>query len=233
MPQILASVSQDEKISLLTEALKEKSLLHDFDHATFGVWNLPGNISFAATTYPKAWAKHYADNNYQDHDPALQVSFRATSPVDWEMLKAFDTHGILETAEAWGLGNHGLSIPVKGGHGETALLSVVKICSSEQWEEFKSAKLNALEMIAVELHLIALETWGVQTETGYGKLEQREQKILELSALGRSPKEIAEERSISSDLVEKLLSNTRDKLCAHSTSQAISRAIGLKLISPS
>jgi DNA-binding CsgD family transcriptional regulator len=218
--------------TVIKKELNEKCLSLGFDHASFTINGLPDDTYFSTSTYPDAWEEEYQRNQYFHQDPTIHLAMQSPAPLDWSVAENFDHIGLFEKFRAAGLGNCGISIPVEGGYGEKAILSVTKKCSSRLWCELIDANLPELESMTIDLHRRALVSWKISTEVGIKAPTKRQAQILQMVAAGKNAKYIAGSLQLSQKTVENHLKDVRHNLKAMNSQQAVARAIGLGFIFP-
>lgn len=205
----------------------------EFDYASYATAHpITGDVQGYAT-YPASWKHHYARHGMHRVDPVLYRSAHSIAPVDWAR---FTDHphfkGIFNDARAFGISSCGLTVPVRGPHGECGLLSVTRDCTAEEWNKLKRKVMGDLQYAAVHMHDNVMQSGVLNTALRHPSLSSREVQILQWVAAGKSQQDIGDILSISHRTVEVHLRSTREKLSALTTAQAVGRAIGLGLIQP-
>ena len=106
-----------------------------------------------------------------------------------------------------GVGNQGVSVPIRGPHGEFSLFSLSHTCSDEEWSKFLSHWMSNLLLIGHYLHSAVRVLENMDEITEYVSLSPRETDALRLlgAAMNRG--------------VRQSSSRFRNTLCA-STSKA-------------
>ena len=107
------------------------------DHMIYHWVNSKG-ASTGVGTYSDEWRDRYLSSGYVRIDPVVLGGIRGFHPVDWKRLdwsskaaKQFQADAI-----AHGVGNQGMSIPIRGLHGQFALFTASHNCSDEHWANF-------------------------------------------------------------------------------------------------
>ncbi|MGV1768238.1 LuxR family transcriptional regulator [Rhizobium rhizogenes] len=208
---------------------------YQFAHLVFLVVR-PANRAdpypFYCTTYPEDWTSLYLDRNYFEIDPVIELSRTGFLPVDWSNLdrRSPETRGFFKEAESFGIGRHGLTVPIRGPSGERSLFSMTSNLPRPEWRKLRSSSNHDLQILSHYLHEKALSVWGLRSGGGYRKLSRREQECLQLLARGVVSKRIAERLQISENAVRLYLKLAKRKLNAATTYQAIARASFLEII---
>lgn len=203
------------------------------EHAIFGVYNLPDRSSIAATTYADDGIKGYHQIDPGETDPILFLCQRATEPIDWRLAEQFDPHGVIANARKNGIGDRGVSIPLRESSHVFAVLSITKNCDEDAWQDFLSQNTNQLTDCATRLLRLVFKDWKQASQGRIEKLGKRQVEILQLFAEGLTAKEISERLGLSQRTVENHILRIRSRLDASNTHHAVAKAIGMKIIYPS
>lgn len=109
--------------SLLTRLLDVYGL-RSVAYLGSGVTDRPEDGPYLAVTYSPEWVEHYKAARFVDVDPAIQIGLRRMLPIDWSEFdrESEDVRRLFGEASEFGLGNHGISLPVHGRHDDRALL---------------------------------------------------------------------------------------------------------------
>ncbi|WP_372893341.1 autoinducer binding domain-containing protein [Rhodosalinus sp.] len=207
-----------------------------FDHAAYAAYagsNQGERQIHGYVTYPDAWKRHYAECGFQNIDPTLITAGRSIAPVDWRRLE-HERHyvTVFEAARDFGIGDRGVTIPVRGPYGDVGLLSVTKDCALPQWDDLVPAIMGDLQSAAVHLHDSVMRSHAVSRALRHPALSTREVEILQWTAAGKSQQDIGDILGISYRTVEVHLRSARSKLFALTTPQAVARAVGLGFVTP-
>ena len=124
----------------------------------------------------------------------------------------------------------GLSIPMHGRNGEFALFSVSADISERDWPKFRYSISKDLMMLAFHFHDWVLRTEGPPRVDPVDSLTTRERDCLRWRALGKTDLEIALILGITAGTVKFHLVNSRSKLRAINTTQAVAKAVSHGLI---
>lgn len=189
----------------------------------------PSADPFIRLTYPASWIKRYLQMGYVDVDPVLREGFLRTLPFDWSEIEisGAEQQAFLADAFTHGVGPHGLSIPVRSKYGHRGLVSVSSSRSEPEWNEFREANLPLLVEIANRLHQrVIREVFGED----HAHLTAREVECLQLVAEGKGAGEIATALNISPHTARDHLKSARFKLESATSTQAVSKAVKLGLL---
>lgn len=206
-----------------------------FAHITFLVVRLgisPEVHPFFCTTYPVEWTDTYLRKNYFEIDPVIEISRAGFLPVDWAGLdrRSARTYDFFKEARSFGVGRHGLSIPVRGTNGERCLFSVTSDLSRRDWLRLRTSSIHDLQILSHCLHEKVLSVSGLRSSARYAALSRREQQCLQLLARGLVAKRIAARLQISESAVRLYLRSAKRKLGAATIYQAMAMASFLEII---
>ncbi|WP_162946784.1 LuxR family transcriptional regulator [Ruegeria sp. EL01] len=191
----------------------------------------PGRL---LTTYAEDWQSHYFSMNYDEIDPIVWAGMRSFLPINWAMVprptkKAQKFFG---EAMEFGISDQGVTIPVRGASGETALVSLSPEVGQSDWSAYlKDAKSDVI-YFAYLLHKAVLNTTSQPRAFETAHLTEREKDALQCAALGKTSKDTAVVLEISERTVEAYLANAAAKLQACTKTQAVARAISAGYIQP-
>src|SRR5271154_656858 len=95
-------------------------------HVAYAALNLPSIKRvrpLVAITYAPEWRKHYNQEGYVNIDPIVRAGLGGVLPIDWSTIRSDDPLVLKFFGESqeFGVGRVGLSIPIRGKHGEFAL----------------------------------------------------------------------------------------------------------------
>ncbi|WP_246665280.1 LuxR family transcriptional regulator [Rhizobium tropici] len=215
--------------------LAEIRQAYGFAHATLLVVRAgisPRPYPFFCTTYPSEWTATYLRKNYFEIDPVIAISRTGFLPVDWYVLRGSSEKGkaFLSDARAFGVGRHGLTVPVRGANGERSLFSVTSDMSRSNWRRLRDSSICELQVFSQYLHDKAVLISDLRASGAHDVLSRRERECLQLIARGEPPKRIAATLQISEGTVRLYLRLARRKLGARTLYQAIARASLLEVI---
>jgi len=208
--------------------------LFQVKHAAYFALELPHFVlaePFFVATYPANWVEMYRERGYVDHDPVLHVAARAIMPTNWAVLK--DVNPVARTmfkeAELAGIGNQGITVPIRGPHGETAIFSLSNACSDQQWEAFLQAQIGQIQHVAHQFHNDVAQHQGIGEQY---HLSRREKEVLEWLSAGKTQEDVAEILQLSVHTIHTYIQSSKYKLSAINTSHMVAKAIRMKLVKP-
>jgi len=216
-----------EDLQAATEALKAH---YDVLHVVYHWVNSIGE-RFGAGTYSQEWVDRYLERDYLRMDPVILGAFQRFHPVNWKDLdwSSKAARAFLAEAISFGVGNQGLTIPVRGPNGQFALFTVNNTCSDGEWSRFRERHQRDLIIIAHQFNKRALEF-----DTGYDltkpNLSPRELSAITLLAKGFNRAQAAEDLEISEHTLRVYVEGARHKLGALNTTHAVARALSQGLI---
>ena len=187
---------------------------------------------FGAGTYRQDWVDRYVEKDYMRMDPVILGCLQRFNPVDWKELdwSSRAARAFLREAIEYGVGNQGLSIPIRGPAGQFALFTISDNCTDEDWAEFIDEHMRDLIVIAHEFNKKALdfEQWG--DSATMSALSPRELAAITYLARGLSRAQAAREMDISEHTLRVYIEAARHKLGALNTTHAVARALSRGLI---
>lgn len=149
MEKILASLEK----AATSDAL-EAGIVRLRDHYRIGhmayLWIGLGAELLGASTYSAEWVGRYSARNYLRIDPVVLGCYQRFDPVDWQQLdwSGRAVRAFRADARAHGVGGQGLSVPIRGPHGQFALFSANHECDDATWAEFTTRHVRDLIVIA-------------------------------------------------------------------------------------
>jgi Autoinducer binding domain len=187
--QLLAQLSQAQRIEAASDALGDFTRCWGLSHVAYAGLNMPSNVAsrpLLAVSYSAEWQKHYAQSGYVDIDPIVRAGLGGILPIDWETIDRDDVtvRKFFGEAQECDVGAHGLSIPIRGRHGEFALFTVTSNLDIREWRAIQRELLRELMIVAWNFHAAALRTGG-EAPTGGAHLSLREASCLRWKALGK------------------------------------------------
>lgn len=206
----------------------------EFDDAAYAGVNPAGGTMHGYVTYSEDWQNHYMDNGFHTVDPTLQAAMRSVAPIDWSRLsRDANFNRVFNAASDFGIGDRGLTIPIRGPYGEFGMLSVTRKCTGTEWKKLRRNAISNLQLLASHVHDHIMTSEPITRFLHHPNLSEREVEVLQWIAAGKSQQDIADILNISNRTVEVHLRSSRHKLHALTTAQAVGRAVGMSLIYPS
>jgi hypothetical protein len=143
----------------------------------FGVMNLsywflgassdvPDRMSWFST-YDEGYVEVYLREVTPLRDRAFQLCFRRLLPLDWAEIRKEDlsVENIHLMAERFGIGRHGVSIPIREPGVGDAMFSVNFDCEDRHWNELRSSLANDVHLFAHYFHLRMKNVIAAQAAT--------------------------------------------------------------------
>jgi len=187
--------------------------------------------------FPEEWRDRYLGLGYMQIDPVVDHCLKHVTPLPWDTVKPPEkkdrkVRQFLGEAREFGL-KSGLSLPVHGSGGETALLSLTANESPEKAQGRTREVLPYVFLLSAYLHE-AMRRVMVSEELDLNKAELtgREKECLLWAAEGKTAWETAQILKISERTVIFHLQNAARKLKVVNRQQAVARAVSLGLLRP-
>ncbi len=219
----LQQVRTLDELQRLVEWLRD---LYQVEHVIYHAVNRAGE-PYAALTYSPSWVDHYLEQDYGRIDPVVLGCYQRFHPVDWKQLdwSARPARAFLAEALDAGVGNQGLSVPIRGPNGQFALFTVNHSCSDAEWARLTTAHLDDLILISHYLNQKALEIMRGSDRVPDRPLSPRELDALTLLGMGMSRAQAAERLRISEHTLRVYIESARFKLGAANTTHAVALAM--------
>ena len=228
---VLADLEKANELADLQQVIERLRDALSVDHMIYHWVNAKGART-GVGTYSIEWVNRYVEKGYVRIDPVILGGIRGFHPVDWKRLdwsskaaKQFQADAI-----AHGVGNQGMSIPIRGPHGQFALFTASHNCSDDHWADFIEEGRPDLILLAHFFNKRALELEPYSLPNSVPQLSPREQEALTLLALGYSRAQIAQTLSISEHTLRVYVESALFKLGALNTTHAVLVAIAQGLI---
>lgn len=190
-----------------------------------GIIGRPEDGPYLAVTYSPEWVEHYKAQRFVVIDPTIQVGLRRMLPIDWSEFDRNNdkVRSLFGEASEFGLGHHGISLPVHGRHGDRALLSITSDASDRDWQRVRLTYMRDFQVLALHLHQTILRLAGGQTNQ-HARLSPRERECLLWIAEGKTYWETAMILGLSEHTVRCYLESARHKLGAANNTHAVNKA---------
>lgn len=213
--------------------LKTIATRYGLEHLVYFTVNLPVKTGgpYFATTYTPQWVTHYLSENYERIDPALHKTLGGILPVDWSTIDRSPAcvRKLFGEAAEFGVGNQGLSFPIRGLNREIAVFSLAAKLSDAEWLRYSRHYMRDFQIIGYFIHNRMIEALGIDPSPG-APLLQRELECLRWSAAGKTKWEIGEVLAISERTVKFHLDQARHKLNCMNVTHAVAKALAIGLI---
>lgn len=206
----------------------------EIGHITVHLANVihgPIDAPFVRSTYPAAWIARYVLRSYIEVDPIIKRGFSTKLPFSWTEVEFDDAAAVLlEDAKAFGINTTGYTVPVIDKAGRRSIFSITPGGPEPEWKQFIQSNLEPLCELAHAFHRKAVIEAGFEQfpET---KLYPREVECLSLTAQGKDAATIALILELTEHTVRAYLKSARHKLNSATISQAVAKAIKLRILS--
>mgnify|MGYP001450532352 CR=1 FL=1 len=228
---LISTLQEASSRADLQAAVFELRDLYDVDHVVYHSVNR-AQEPYAALTYGPDWVERYIEKDYARIDPVVQGCYQRFHPVDWKQLdwSGKVARNFLGEAVAAGVGNQGLSVPIRGPNGQFALFTVSATAGDDAWQRFCGAHLSDLLLVAHFMNQKALEFDGGTDRRSARSLSPRELDALSMLAAGQSRGQASEALGISEHTLRVYIEAARLKLGAMNTTHAVALALTQGLI---
>jgi DNA-binding CsgD family transcriptional regulator len=179
------------------------------------------------STYDESYMAVYLREFTPLKDRAFQLCFRRLLPLDWAELRRTDesVENIHAIAERFGVGRHGISIPIREPGVGDAMFSINFDCDDRHWTEVRSSLVNDVHLFAHYYHLRMKTVIAAQASSAEFDLSPREREVLQWAAEGKTAWETAQLLRVSESAVNLYASNAMHKLRAKTKTQAVAVAV--------
>lgn len=180
------------------------------------------------STYDESYMALYMRDYTPLKDRAFQICFQRLLPLDWDEVRNSDrtVQHIHEIAEQYGIGRHGISIPIREPGVGDAMFSINFECEDRHWAEVRQDLVNNIHLFAHYYHLRMRGVIAAQPVTAEFDLSPREREVLRWAADGKTAWETAQLLGVSERAIRLYTENAISKLRAKTKTQAV--AIALK-----
>lgn len=224
--------STDEIRRLLTDAVERLGFAYTA-FSDVSRYQETGDLDCLAVvlTFPEEWTDHYVRQGYADIDPVHHFARHSPRAFTWDQVRAQKgllprQQTILEECRIAGL-PHGVTVPLFGPRGSTALLSVAG--AGRELED--PGKLRLVSTLAAQFYIAHQALLENEPEVpDFVPLTGREREVLTWSARGKSNWAISEILHISERSVNFHITNAMRKLQASTRIMAVLKAIRHGLI---
>jgi len=231
LEHILGELEQAEGLDGLQIAIVALRDHMKVDHMVYH-WVDSAGDQYGCGTYSDEWVQRYLEQNYLRVDPVIAGCYQRFHPVDWKRLdwsskaaRAFQSEAI-----AYGVGNQGFSVPIRGPNGQFALFTVSHSGDDEHWARFTELQTRNMILIAHAFNRKALDLEPGRKPDQSQALSPREVDAVTLLAMGYNRAQVAQTLSISEHTVRVYIESARFKLGAMNTTHAVARAMSRGLI---
>lgn len=221
----IEELTDTKQISSLLAKLLKIYDLRSVAYLGSGFTTRPGEAPYLAVTYSTEWVEHYKSERYVEIDPTIQVGLRRMLPIDWSAFDRSDKNirRLFGEAGEFGLGRHGMSLPVHGRSGDRALLSITSDAADRDWQHLRLHYMRDFQMLALHMHQAILRVEG-RPSIERMALSPRERECLQWVAEGKTSWECGVILGLSERTVRFYLESARHKLGASNTIHAVTKA---------
>jgi DNA-binding CsgD family transcriptional regulator len=228
-------VAHTSTLGELGDLLGEIRDAYDLAHIVYHAVHLPRKSDpnpILLLTYRPEWVQRYVERDYFRIDPVIVSSRKGFLPLDWAGLdhESAQARRFFKEADAFGVGRHGMTIPIRGPGGERALFSITSNTSTATWKDRRIVHMREFLLIAHFVHDQAVRIAGSRAPSIKRQLSARERETLQLAARGFAPKQIAADLHLSATAVRLYLQGACSKLECATLSQGIAKAVSLDVI---
>jgi DNA-binding CsgD family transcriptional regulator len=232
-----ARIAEAGSLQELASEVRKVAAHLGFSHYLYGARvRLPNGdtLQYIFSGYPDAWMRKYQAMNYIEIDPIVEHCFLRNSniPLLWSE-KVFDSpirRDFWDDASGHGVAS-GISVPVRGAQGEIALFSGANPDFNKSGLQHQSHVAGIMYVLGSYVHeaVRRLVFEPEKQRANHPELTPREAECLKWWIAGKSAWDISQLQSISERGVRFHLDNAKRKLGARSKTEAIARAVRLKL----
>lgn len=228
----IAKAQTPEDARSIAERIKETTPIENLTYVFLSNSSIRNKSKTVITTYSDDWQDLYMRNDFLKDDPAVRASFQSILPFDWGDISKMSRkeRRVMALSREYGIGSHGLSIPVRGLRGELGVLTVTSneegVFSGPQ----RSSYIRTFAQIGTYFHEWFSVEAGIRRHADIPRLSWREKECLALCADGLMAQRISEKLGISEAAIRLYLSSARHKLQSQTTCGAVAKAIRLGII---
>ncbi len=188
--------------------------------------DIPDRMSWFST-YDESYMARYLRDVTPLRDRAFRLCFRHLLPLDWAEARRGDetVENIHAVAERYGIGRHGISIPIREPGVGDAMFSVNFDCDDRAWTALRASLVNDVHLFAHYYHLRMKAVVTAQDMSAEFDLSPREREVLQWAAEGKTAWETARLLRVSESAVTLYTSNAMQKLRAKTKTQAVAIAV--------
>ena len=226
------TIRKNNEINSALNEMKEKYSLKNAAYIGYNMGTLTQAEPYASVTYSEEWINQYREKSYLEIDPVLQAVQKSILPIDWQSFDISNqkVRRFFNEAKDAGVGRNGISIPVRGRTGDSAIFSITANAKDNDWFQFKRQFMRDFQVLAVHFHQSVLISNNVIQPKF--KLSHRENEVLYWTACGKTGEESALILGISKRGVRFHIYNIMHKLNCTNVTHAVAKAIYYNMIKP-
>lgn len=226
----LSELAKIQTLPALRHYLDDLRIAYKVSNIAFHLIKAPKAIQenpLLMVTYDRQWVDRYVSQDYFKTDPIVLVASTGVLPLDWDSVDRSNARlrRLFAEAESYGVGNRGVTVPIRGSSREKSLLTVTTFETIEDWARRRLPLLRDLHILAHFIHDRCMSLSDLRSGAIRPKLSQREIQCMEALARGRAPKQIAYDLGLSTSAVRLYICSAKVKLGAENTNQAIAWAV--------
>jgi DNA-binding CsgD family transcriptional regulator len=235
--EVTAAVDDISTLDQLEAFVHRILQAYDLKHAVYYMPGLPGQEDVrpvSIITYPPEWVRRYFESDYLGVDPVVSEGFANLLPIDWATFnkRAPRVKQLFGESVDFGIGRQGITFPIRGPTGESALFSVTSDLPDPEWALAKKTYVRDLQILAHTIHAKAMQISGAKKTDYRARLTPRERECLTWCAVGKTSEDIATILGISEGVVRIHLQSAQHKLNCLNRTHTVAKAITYKLIFP-
>lgn len=179
------------------------------------------------STYDENYTSVYMREFSPLKDSAFRLCFHRLMPLDWDEVRNADetVRRIHATAERFGVGRHGISIPIREAGRSDALFSVNFDCEDRDWIDIRREVASDIHLFAHYYHHRMRMLNGLRSMRVPQTLSPREREVLYWAAEGKTSLETARLLRLSDSAVRLYAARATEKLHARNKTQAVAIAV--------
>ncbi len=179
------------------------------------------------STYDEGYTRIYMRDFSPLKDRAFHLCFSRLLPLDWDELRASDetVRTIHELAERFGIGRHGISIPIREPGVGDAMFSINFDCEERHWHDVRQELVSEAHLFAHYFHQRMKKVVVAAPSTSNSDLSPREREVLQWAAEGKTARETARLLKVSESAVNLYAARAMNKLRARTKTQAVAIAV--------
>ena len=187
--EFIDELSGVDTVAALRGAFSRTLESFGMDWFTYGGMRLPRtgrSDPVIITTYPDEWARHYAENAYQNVDAVVRSGMQNMLPFQWDTLPMQPRQKkIMNEATEFGVIS-GLSVPIHGPAGEFALLSIASELPPPEFEKVLRESRHHMHVMSLYYHAMVQDLFTPEQAAETVQLSPREAEVLSWTSEGKT-----------------------------------------------